>query len=27
MRHNLIECIKREEFEAKCERKDIENYG
>jgi hypothetical protein len=23
---NLVECIKREEFEVKCKRKDIENY-
>jgi len=23
---NLVECIEREEFEANCERKDIENY-
>ncbi len=23
---NLVECMEREEFEAKCERKDIENY-
>jgi len=26
MRHNLTECVEREEFEAKCERKYIENY-
>jgi hypothetical protein len=23
---SLVECIEREEFEAKCERKVIENY-
>jgi hypothetical protein len=23
---DLVECIEREEFEIKCERKDIENY-
>jgi hypothetical protein len=23
---NLVECIKREEFEVKCKRKYIENY-